>query len=285
MSFEDLPPLPPLIHEAAKGYAQRISVASRRVQREERCVLDVAYGSDYWQRIDLYLPRGEGLAGLPVLLFLHGGAWRNGCKEWMGFMAPAIVSLPAIFVSVSYRLAPKARYPAPADDCADALAWVHRHIAQYGGDPARLFYGGHSAGGHLCALVALGSRLKRARGLPENVVKACFPVSGIYDLRAGVEGEVDRMLVRDFLEAQSQIEEASPLFHVRGNRTPFYMVHGARDLPEMAPQARAMAAALAGQPAELLVQEFPDYDHFDTSERCSHEAHPWVRTVREWMTR
>lgn len=283
MSFEDLPPLPPLIHEEAKGYAERISAISRRVQREERCVLDVPYGTDYWQKLDIYLPRPTGLSGLPVLLFLHGGAWRNGCKEWMGFMAPAIVSLPAIFVSVSYRLAPATRYPGPAHDCADALAWVHEHIARYGGDRRRLFYGGHSAGGHLSALVALDPSLKRSRGLPDDVVKACFPVSGIYDLRAGVEGEVDRMLVRGFLADEAQAEDASPLCHARGNRVPFYLAHGERDLPEMIPQSRAMARALGEQPAMVSVQEFRGYDHFDTSERCDRADHPWVRTVREWM--
>ena len=284
MSFEDLPPLPPLIHEEAKGYAERISTLSKRVQREERCVLDVPYGSDYWQKIDIYLPRREGLSGLPVLLFLHGGAWRNGCKEWMGFMAPAFVSAPAIFVSVSYRLAPATRYPGPAEDCADALAWVHRNIGRYGGDPQRLFYGGHSAGGHLSALVTLDAALKRSRGLPADAVKACFPVSGIYDLRATAEGPVDRMLVNGLLAEESQMEAASPLLHAEGNRTPFYISYGSRDLPEMPPQAKAMAAALRRQPGELRLDEFPDYNHFDTNERCDRESHPWVRTVREWMS-
>lgn len=285
MSFEDLPPLPPLIHEAANGYATRISEISKRVMREERCVLDVAYGADYWQKLDIYLPREEGLNALPVLLFLHGGAWRNGCKEWMGFMAPAFITLPAIFVSVSYRLAPATRYPGPAEDCADALAWVYHNIWRYGGDRVRLFYGGHSAGGHLSSLVALDSGLRRARSLPEDVVKACFPQSGIYDLRPRVEGEIARDLVGGFLASDEQIERASPLLHVRGNRTPFYMAHGSRDLPELIPQARRMSRALADQPAEAAMQEFPDYDHFAMSERCDREDHPWVRTVREWMKR
>lgn len=285
MSFEDLPPLPPLIHEAANGYARRISAISKRVQKEQRCVLDVPFGADYWQKIDIYLPRREGSAGLPVLLFLHGGAWRNGCKEWMGFIAPAIVTLPAIFISVSYRLAPAARHPAQAEDCADALAWVHKNIAQYGGDPDRLFYGGHSSGGHLCALVALHEGLKRSRKLPQDVVKACFPVSAIFDLRAGIEGEIGRELVDTFLAAPAQVADASPILHVRGNRIPFYMAYGGKDLPELIPQSKSMARALGGEAGELLVREFPEYDHFDTSERCDREDHEWVRTVREWMSR
>lgn len=285
MSFEDLPPLPPLIHEAANGYARRISAISRRVQKEERCVLDVPFGADYWQKIDIYLPRQRDLSHLPVLLFLHGGAWRNGCKEWMGFMAPAIVTLPAVFVSVSYRLAPAARYPAQAEDCADALAWVYGHIAQYGGDPNRLFYGGHSSGGHLCSLVALHEGLKRSRKLPQDVVKACFPVSGIFDLRSGIEGAVGRDLVDGFLADAAQAQDASPILHVGGNRTPFYIAYGGNDLPELVPQSKSMARSLREQPGEVLVSEFAGYDHFDTSERCDREDHEWIKTVRDWMSR
>jgi arylformamidase len=93
------------------------------------------------------------------------------------------------------------------------------------------------------------------------------------------------VLVQGLLADERQIDAASPIVHVRGNRTPFYMTHGSRDLPEMIPQAKAMAAALAEQPGELRLEELPHYSHFDTSERCNHEAHQWVRTVREWMTR
>lgn len=284
MSFEDLPPLPPLIHEAANGYARRISAISKLVQKEERCVLDVPFGADYWQKLDIYLPR-KASSRVPVLLFLHGGAWRNGCKEWMGFMAPAIITLPAIFVSVSYRLAPAARYPAQAEDAADALAWVYDNIARYGGDPNRLFYGGHSSGGHLCALVALHEGLKRSRKLPPDAVKACFPVSGIFDLRPGVEGAIGRDLVDGFLNDPGQAADASPVLHARGNRIAFFLACGGNDLPELVPQCKSMARSLAGQAGEVVLREFAGYDHFDTSERCDREDHEWARTVREWMSR
>ena len=98
-------------------------------------------------------------------------------------MAPVLTDLPAIFVSANYRLAPEAKHPEPFDDCVDALAWLYRNIADYGGSRDRLFVGGHSAGGHLAALVGLKREAWAARGLPRDVVKACFPLSGPVNLR------------------------------------------------------------------------------------------------------
>jgi arylformamidase len=103
----------------------------------------------------LFLPATAPSAPLLVFAFIHGGAWTSGCKEWMGFMAPSFVGLPLVFVSISYRKAPDHRLSVQLDDITSALAWITANIDQYGGDPARLFIGGHSAGGHLAALVAL----------------------------------------------------------------------------------------------------------------------------------
>ena len=92
-------------------------------------------------------------------MFAHGGAWTHGYKEWTGLMAPVFTAVPAIFVSVSYRLAPENRFPVPLDDCIDALAYVHRHIADHGGNPARIYVGGHSGrrasvcAGDVCARI------------------------------------------------------------------------------------------------------------------------------------
>ena len=127
----------------------------RLAQQQTRCVLDQSYGSDYWQRLDIYLPATTSRSSVPVFCFLPGGAWINGCKEWLAFMAPAVTSAPAVFVALSYRHAPAAKFPAQLDDTLDGLAWVHRNIVRWGGDARRIYLGGHSAGGHLAALATL----------------------------------------------------------------------------------------------------------------------------------
>src|SRR6266511_1786409 len=121
---------------SCRGRAIRTPSTRTLAKAASRCdvIFDVPYGGDYCQRLDIYRSK-KASVNLPVLVFAHGGAWTDGYKEWMGLMAPAITNFPAIFVSVSHRLAPAHRYPDPFDDCMAAVSWVHRNIREYGGDP------------------------------------------------------------------------------------------------------------------------------------------------------
>jgi acetyl esterase/lipase len=258
---------------------------SKSVAEKRRCVLDVPFGDDYWQRIDVYLPDDPAEQDLPVLMFAHGGGWTHGYKEWMGFMAPPIVSLPAIFVSVSYRLAPASRYPEPMQDYFSAVEWVYKNIRNFGGSPNRIFIGGHSAGGHLASLVALRKDLMEARGLPSNVIKGCFPVSTPFDMRAdNPEAGSDEESLRLLLKRLEDGEDASPICHVAGNRTPFFIVCGSRDLEWVSRTTPQMVAALRGQPGGVENFVFEGLDHYETNLDQRHGRNAWVKNVREWMS-
>jgi acetyl esterase/lipase len=263
----------------AEQYAAFCLARTAQVQAQGRQVLDIPYGTDYWQKIDLYLPPQGTASGLPTLLFMHGGYWTHGYKDWLGFMAPAFVSLPALFVSVGYRLSPAVRHPAALEDCLTALAWAYSHVAEYGGDPQRLFVGGHSAGGHLAALMALQPALLTARGLPAAVINACFPVSGVYDL----DDDIPPDRLQAFLAPGTSRAAASPLQHVHGNRTPFLLAIGAHDYPVLYAQAYTMTAALRQEigPVELL--EIAGADHFQSSMQAQDAEDPWVQRARAWM--
>jgi acetyl esterase/lipase len=278
MSFDDLPPLPPLIHPDGGRYVERIMGLGRRAQQETRGVLDQPYGPDYWQKLDIYLPAQNSGSGLPVLCFLPGGAWINGCKEWLAFMAPVLTALPAVFVALSYRHAPAVKFPAQLDDTVEGLAWIFRNVSRWDGDSRRIFLGGHSAGGHLAALASLRRDALEARGLPPDIVRACLPVSAPFDLAS--DDPVRRQKVAAFLARPEDVGAASPITHVEGNRTPFVVTCGTADLPELIPQARRMTAALgtAGSSAELLMLE--GCNHFDTHEDCGVSDSPWVRKAR-----
>jgi acetyl esterase/lipase len=281
MSFDDLPPQPAPIHEAARGYGERILEKTRQVQRTSRCVLDVAYGGDSRQKLDIYLPQEER-RGLPVLCFLHGGAWRIGYKEWMGFMAPGITSLPAIFVSVSYRLVPAVQFPLPLEDCYDAVVWVWKHISAHGGDPGRIQIGGHSAGGHLTALAALRPEGFVVRRAPPDVVKACHALSAPFDLRPGTRGPNEEAAVTAFLGGRSR-DVASPICHVRPPIPPFFVAYGSEDFPHTRAQGPAMAAALRDAGGRVTMRVFEGCDHFAASERCADPDFEWVRVARECL--
>jgi arylformamidase len=280
MTLNNLPPQP-LMSPEAEAYAAWCLAQTAQVQTRTRHVLDIPYGPDNWQKLDLYLPdTAPASATLPTLLFMHGGYWTHGYKDWLGFMAPAFVPLPALFMSVDYRLAPASPYPAALDDCLSALTWAYHNVTAYGGDPQQLFVGGHSAGGHLAALMALQPALFIDRELPVNVITACFPVSGVYDL----EGDIPQDRLQAFLPSHINPAKASPVHHVVGNQTPFLLAVGERDFPVLYEQAHTMAAALrqTSGPVELL--EIPGADHFQMSQYGGDPAHLWVQRVQAWMT-
>jgi len=285
MSFDDLPPQSPIYPAEAQRYADAALARSREAVRLVDAHMDLPYGDDYWQKVDVFRPKDTAVRDLPVLVFAHGGAWTHGYKEWMGLMAPVITALPAILVSVSYRLAPEHRYPVPQQDCLSALRWVYTHIGEMGGDPGRLFVGGHSAGGHLYTLITLKHALREQAGLPADVIKACFPVSSqlnlVFDKPPPGSGEerIYTMFLRDAADAPS----ASPLHLAEGNRTPFLLSYGSRDFPRIARSNAEMAGQLAAQPGPLTVLQLADHDHFDTALALGQADHPLTREILRWM--
>jgi arylformamidase len=286
MSFDDLPALPPLNYPEAKGYAERCMAATRRVQAAGGVHIDLAYGADYWQKLDIYPARRMMAKSAPVLIFLHGGAWTNGTKEWMGFMAPPLVDLPAVFVAGNYRLAPAVRFPAQLEDCCDMVAWVHAHIAEYGGDPDRIFIGGHSAGGHLAALTAVRGDRLAARGLPRDVVKGCLSISGSFDLRApnAPPDSAEARIQQTFLATPEDAAAASPILYLPAERVPFFIAYGSRDFSRLVTQAEAMVKALAREKIEHEALTLDGLEHFGANEACAQADGPWVRIAREWLS-
>ncbi|MSP52100.1 MAG: alpha/beta hydrolase [Alphaproteobacteria bacterium] len=285
MSFDDMPDRGELMLPGAKEYAARILAESKAVVANSRCILDVSYGNDFFQKLDIFLPNDLALTDLPVLLFLHGGAWRHGFKEWMGFMAPNFNALPAIFVSANYRLAPETKHPGQLNDCWDAIAWIYHRIDDHGGDPNKIYLGGHSAGGHLAALTALKLDYAAKRDLPRDVIKACFPLSPPLNLRLDEmePGGRREKVVKLLLARDSDDRDASPIDSVAGNKTPFFIAWGENDLPEIAIQTPAVVEALEREQCVVDWHRFGGTGHSQTNENCRDIMNPWVRKVRAWM--
>jgi len=283
MSFEDLPSLPPLLQPGADDYARRVSMASKEAMRSTCCALDLPYGDHYWQKVDIYMPPG-GTGPWPVLCYLHGGAWANGCKEWMGFMAPGLVTTPLVFVSISYRLAPDARMPLIASDCADAVAWVYRNIESFGGSPQQMFIGGHSAGGHLAALLALRQDLLAPRGVPTPLFKACFPTSARFDLRPRLPASrSDQHLQARVLDSAESAWEWSPLRWAEGNTTPFLVTWGEEDFPDLVTQGTEFVQALRQQPGRVDQIVLASESHFTANEESGRPESRWRREATAWI--
>lgn len=129
------------------------------------CAPDLPYGDDPAQRLDVYRPAGRATG--PVLVVVHGGGWRRGDKAAEPVIAHKLAHWGGrgwVMVSVAYRLWPAARLHEQAADVARAVAFVQRHAASWGADPAQIALLGHSAGGHLAALAAVDPALAAAAG-------------------------------------------------------------------------------------------------------------------------
>ena len=275
------PESPPTNPPMSPGdYLDKALAWSQEVWAKVACQLNVAYGTEERQKLDVYLPGPAATGPVPVLMFIHGGYWVVGHKDKLGFMAPPLTCAPAVLVTPGYRLAPGSKYPEQVDDCRVALKWVYDHIAEYGGDPDRIFLGGHSAGGHLAALVTLQTERLASSGLPADVVKGCFPVSGVFDV---TDAPPDR---RDaFLASPDHAKEASPVHNAPGNRTPFLLEIGGNDFPNLRNQHPAMLKALQGQPGPVEEMVRQGHDHFQISLDHGESDNPWSRRVRELMAR
>ena len=263
----------------AGEYLEQAMAWSDEVRARTRAALDLPYGDDERQKLDVYMPDEDPVAPVPVLIFFHGGYWVIGHKDLLGFMAPAITPAPALLVSAGYRLAPAAKYPQQVDDCRTALRWVYDNIAGYGGDPSRIYVGGHSAGGHLAAMMALQRDSLEDFGLPSNVIKGCFPVSGVFDVTGAPPERREAFLLSD-----GDAHGASPIFNTEGNTTPFLLEIGSDDFDNLREQHPRMLEALRTQHGfveELVRQE---HNHFRISLDHANLDSPWTCRLREWMT-
>lgn len=274
MRIEDYPAQEPL-SALGRAYHDRALAAGAGVAG-----VDEPYGDDPYQRLAIHRaarPSGD------VLVFFHGGGWTNGYKEWMDFMAPALVAHGVTFVSAGYRLAPQHLFPAGFDDAARVVAWVHRHIDAHGGDPSRLFVGGHSAGGHLAALLAVTRAWRSDHRVPVEVLRGCLPVSGVFRFDAQ-SGLTMRPRFLGPAEPRDAAHDASPLLvFERDVAPPFLVAWGSRDFPHLVAQAGQMVDALhaAGVPVDTYVLE--GCDHFEASLACGDPASGWPARAAAWM--
>lgn len=146
---------------------------------------DVPYVKNGHERqvLDIYTPARKADNPLPVVFWIHGGGWQTGDKANVALKPQVLTERGFLFVSTNYRLLPDVTMDVLTRDVAKAVGWVHRHIADFGGDPHRIVIGGHSAGAQLAALLAVNERYLQEQNVPPAVLKGCVAVDGdTYDI-------------------------------------------------------------------------------------------------------
>jgi acetyl esterase/lipase len=262
---------------ARRAPRSRVLPWSMRDATVER-IKDIRYADGAGRRhlLDVYRP-ASGLQGAPVVLQIHGGGWTIGTKDTQGRpLMNRLARAGWICVAANYQLSPRVQWPEHLIDAKRALAWVREHIAEYGGDPARVVVTGGSAGGHLTAMLALTAGDARYQPGFEHVdtrVSGAIPMYGAYDL-AETFGRFDRGFGRRIAgwmgkvvvgttpdEDVAPYVDASPVAHVDAKACPFLVVHGTLDNLVPVAQARRFVAALRDVGTDVTYVELAGAPH------------------------
>jgi len=214
--------------------------------------------------LDIYAPRSNG--PFPVVVFIHGGAWQIGDKKYDGSKGEYFAENGFVYVTVNYRLSPEVIHPVHIQDVARALAWVYRNIDEYGGDPAKLFVMGHSAGAQLSALVALDERRLEAEGLTPDIISGVILLDGAgYDiptLLLDAGWLYQKLYGPPFTDDPEVRRDASPVLHVEDDESPppFLIIY-AGDRVEAEVQAKLLARRLEAVGGEVTLYHAPEKTH------------------------
>ncbi len=253
------------------------------------------------QRLDVFSPKG--LDDAPVVLFVHGGGWTIGDKNLLGFyrgVGKFLAEHGIVAVLINYRLSPFVKHPEHVKDVARAFAWTRSHVREYGGDPDRIILCGHSAGGHLVALLATDeSYLKdpalKLKDEDRAAIRGVIGVCGVYRIPDAKEFEsmtadmlnglmakapgkenlttalTTSLLARPlknlnpfpsvFGNDREAAKQASPKTHVRKGLPPFLLLYAEKDLPQLPEMAKEFGTALDDAGNKVEVMKIEGADH------------------------
>ena len=197
-----------------KDIPYKDDVVSQTPYEQERC------------KLDLTVPAGA--KGFATYVWFYGGGLKNGAKdlrtEYCAEIRASLAQGGVAVVTPDYRLSPKAKYPAYVDDAAAAFAWTVKHIAEHGGDPRKVFIGGHSAGGYLALLVGMDPERLKPHGLTLGSVAGIAQVSGQVLTHYTVREE------RGQARYGITSDEAAPAFYIRKALPPILTIYAQNDM-------------------------------------------------------
>jgi acetyl esterase/lipase len=246
---------------------------------------DISYGEHAKQKLDLCVPKDA--KDFPTVLFIHGGAWREGDRRLYAALGRRFAEAGVGLAATSYRLSPEVKHPEHVKDVARAFAWVHANIAKHGGSAGRLYVMGHSAGGHLAALLALDATRLDELKVPRGAIKGVIPMSGIY-LVTAVQADARGMMkiMADAFGSDREVcRGASPVAHVKDAACPFLVLTETDDTLKVRPSMMLLKAAVQRQGVKDF--EFVDAegrDHFTIISKMMAEGEdPYRRRVLDFV--
>jgi arylformamidase len=230
---------------------------SEKVRAKLEHRLDVPFGPTLAEHLDLY-PAPDLKHPAPILVYLHGGYWRSRSSKEFGFVARGPASRGVATALVNYALCPKVTIDEIVRQVRAAVVWTYGNATSFGGDPERIHVAGHSAGGHLTAML-LTTDWQGDYGLPKDIVKGACAISGLFDLAP---------FPYTFLQPKLQLtwDQAlrnSPILHLPDEAPPLIVAYGEDEPPELRRQSEDFFAAwrAKGLTGDLL--PLPNKNHYD----------------------
>ena len=241
-------------------------VRDSALARGQACSTSVAYGTHSTETLDIF-PANRPAA--PVLVFIHGGYWRFLDKFDHSFVALPFQRAGCTVVVPNYALCPSVTVPDITMQMVRALAWVSRHIAGYGGDPSRITVAGHSAGGHLAAMLMACQWRAFGPDFPPYVVRNALSISGLHELESVRRSP---MLQSGLLLTDEDVLKASPAWLPAPARGELMCVVGGDESEEFLRQNALMQQAWGTQrvPKALAM---PGRQHFSMLDALCEPTH------------
>lgn len=245
---------------------------SARVRRGHLALLDLHFGEAAEERLDFF-PAPH--AGAPLLVFIHGGWWRSLDKSDFSFLVPAWLSAGYSVALTNYTLAPAASIAEMVMQQLRGLAWLYRHAEHYEFDRERIAVAGHSAGGHLAAMMLAAHWQVYGADLPADLVKAGVLMSGLYDLDAVRHAS---FVNRDLKLAPEHVEALSPAGMQLQRHVPFISAVGGEESEEFQRQTRLLGERWkASRAAEVPL---PGVNHLTICDEFADPRSPLFRQAK-----
>ncbi len=215
---------------------------------------DLAYGRLPRQQLDVYRPEAAS-APRPVVLFLYGGSWQFGSRGDYRFVGQALASRGLIAMVADYRVWPEARFPTFVEDAAAAIAWARQNAGRFGGDPARVYLMGHSAGAHIAALLALDERYLAEVGLAPTALAGVIGLAGPYDFLPITDPTLKQVFDVPDLRTTQPITFAGP------DAPPALLATGEQDVTVAPANSERLAARLEQSGNEVELKRYRQIGH------------------------